>query len=94
MLGENWLRVLDAARIHLQSARFWLGRHRVGRGLDRQANHDVHQRFALDAGGRRFSGNLSAQLWVLEIHSAARRGEGVIMERVLEVPADLQDQSQ
>src|ERR1700736_4793313 len=58
--------------------------------LPSQSKHQVHQGLALDVRGRRFPRDLAKQLRVLKIQRVAGRGEGVLVERILEIVAELQ----
>src|ERR1041385_9248999 len=58
--------------------------------LPAQTKHQVHQRFAGEAGRGYVGSDLSEQLRILEVHRPAGRGKSVVVERILEVVAELQ----
>src|SRR5260370_31659420 len=58
--------------------------------LPTQTEHKVHQRLPAKGRRRLVPGDFSEQLWILEIHLVARRVEAPVVERVLEIEAQLQ----
>src|ERR1035438_3158230 len=59
------------------------------RRLPAQTEHQIHQRLPAEGCGRLVPGDLTEQLGILEVHLIAGRIESPIVERILEIEADL-----